>query len=187
MKIGILGGTFNPPHIGHLILAQEVKEKAGLDKVLFIPTNIPPHKESYNVDAHHRINMVKLAIAGNKDFAVSDIEIKRGGISYTIDTVRELKTIYPQAKFYLIAGSDLANAFPTWKYFDQLRRAITIIVVRRKEYPLKNKDQFPIINVFPMGIASSKIRNLVKQGLSIRYLVNDKIAGYIKQHKLYTK
>ncbi|MBU2266201.1 MAG: nicotinate (nicotinamide) nucleotide adenylyltransferase, partial [Candidatus Omnitrophica bacterium] len=135
-KIGILGGTFNPPHIGHLILAQEVYQKLGLDKILFIPTNLAPHKESRNVSGRHRLNMVKIALGKDRRFKVLDIEIKRGGVSYTIDTVRELKRKYSQADFYLIVGSDLANDFPTWRYFSELKRAVKIVVAKRRAYPL---------------------------------------------------
>lgn len=187
MKIGILGGTFNPPHIGHLILAQEVKDKLKLDKIFFVPTNIPPHKQSHHVLASDRVNMIKLAISGNKDFSVCDIEIKRGGVSYTIDTVHELKKNYPRDDFYLIVGSDLANAFPTWRYFEGLRKLVKIVVVQRREYPLKNKQDFAVLRVFPMGISSSKIREFVKKNLSIKYLVSDKVADYIGKHKLYQK
>jgi nicotinate-nucleotide adenylyltransferase len=118
MRIGILGGTFNPPHLGHLILAEEVREKLNLDKIFFIPTNIPPHKSTESVSSWHRFNMVKLAIKSNPYFEVLDLEIKRGGVSFTIDTIKELKSKFPRDEFYLIVGSDLASTFSTWKDFD---------------------------------------------------------------------
>ena len=114
MKIGILGGTFNPPHIGHLILAQTAEEKLGLDKVFFIPTNTPPHKNTFLLEAKHRLAMVKLTVEDHKSFKALDWEIKRGGFSYTIDTIRELKSKYPGDQFFLIVGSDLANDFNSW-------------------------------------------------------------------------
>ncbi|MBM3243930.1 MAG: nicotinate (nicotinamide) nucleotide adenylyltransferase, partial [Candidatus Omnitrophica bacterium] len=108
MKIGILGGTFNPVHIGHLILAEEALEKLGLNKIIFMPACLPPHKENIDIAApNERLKMVKLAIKGNKKFIVSDIEIKRAGRSYTVDTVRELKKRSPKDEFYFIIGSDL--------------------------------------------------------------------------------
>lgn len=185
MKIGILGGTFNPPHIGHLILAQEVYQKAGLDKIFFIPTNLPPHKESHNVSARSRLAMVKLAVGDDKRFEVLDWEIKRGGVSYTVDTVRQLKQKYAKADFYLIVGSDLANDFPTWKYFSELRKAVKIIVAKRRAYPLKKRDKFMVLNIVQMGIASSYIRGLIKKGFSVKYLVADSVAEYIEKHRLY--
>ncbi len=185
MKIGILGWTFNPPHIGHLILAQEVYQKLELDKILFIPTNIAPHKESHNVLSRDRLKMVKLAVKEDKRFEVLDLELKRGGISYTIDTVKELKRKYPGAKFYLIVGSDLANDFPTWKYFSELKRTVKIVVAKRRAFPLKKKDTFITLNIVQMGIASSYIRGLIKKRFSVKYLVPDSVAKYIEKHKLY--
>ena len=185
MKIGILGGTFNPPHLGHLILAQEVAQKAGLDKVLFIPTNIPPHKQSHNVSAQDRLEMVELLIAKDKRFEVCDTEITRGGISYTIDTVQELKQKYPKDEFYLIVGSDLANDFSGWRYFDELKKEIEIIVAKRRDYPLEKKGNYWVVGILQMGISSSYIRSLIKRRFGIKYLVTDKVARYIEKHKLY--
>jgi nicotinate-nucleotide adenylyltransferase len=185
MKIGILGGTFNPPHIGHVILAQEVYQKLGLDKVFFIPTNLPPHKESHNVDAHHRLAMARLTTKGDPHFEVLDLEIKRGGVSYTIDTVRELKAHHRGAMFYLIVGSDLANDFPTWKYFQDLKRAVKIVVAKRRAYPLEHRNRFIVVNIVQMGISSSHIRGLIKKRFSVQYLVTDQVAQYIETHKLY--
>ena len=142
MKIGILGGTFNPPHIGHIVLAKEIYEKLELDKVLLIPTNTPPHKEDEGVSADVRLHMIKLAARDQEAFEVSDIELKRGGISYTIDTVRKLKELFPQDELYLIVGSDLANDFLSWKDFDQLKNLVRIVVAQRDNAPLKKKNNF---------------------------------------------
>lgn len=185
MKIGLLGGTFNPPHIGHLILAQEVTQKVGLDKVLFIPTNIPPHKESHNVSAADRIKMTRLMIGPDKRFEVSDVEIKRGGVSYTIDTARELKSQRPKDEFYLIVGSDLANDFDSWRYFEQLKKEVRIIVAKRRDYPLEHRNNFIIAGILQMGISSSYIRSLIKKGFSVEYLVTKSVAEYIEKRKLY--
>ncbi|MEM7816703.1 MAG: nicotinate (nicotinamide) nucleotide adenylyltransferase [Candidatus Aenigmatarchaeota archaeon] len=185
MKIGILGGTFNPPHIGHLILAKEAKEKLGLEKVFFIPTNIPPHKESHNVSAIDRFNMVKLAVEDNKDFEVLDLEIKRGGVSYTIDTVRELKKRFSSYDFYLIIGSDLAKEFSSWKYSSELKKEVRIVVAKRKEYPLRMRNNFIVLDIIHIGISSSYIRGLIKKGFSIKYLVPSRVEEYITKHKLY--
>jgi len=185
MKIGILGGTFNPPHVGHLILAQEVCQKAGLDKIFFIPTNIPPHKQSYGAGAQDRLKMVKLLIAGDERFRVLDNEIRRGGVSYTIDTVRELKKRHPRSDFYLIVGSDLANHFKRWRYYDQLRREIKIVVAKRRDHPLTARGDFDTVVVLQMGISSSYIRGLIKKRFSVKYLVTDKVERYIEKNTLY--
>ncbi len=116
MKIGVLGGTFNPVHAGHLILAEEMREKLGLDQVVFIPTCIPPHKQAKGIaPADDRMAMVKLAIKGNRSFSVSDVEIKRQGASYTIDTIRQLKKSYPRDELIFIIGSDLLKYLDDWK------------------------------------------------------------------------
>jgi len=185
MKIGILGGTFNPPHLGHSALAIEATEQLKLDKVLFVPTNIPPHKEADDTDIARRLDMLKLAISGSKKFEIEDCEIKRGGRSYTIDTVKELKTKYPDDDFYLIVGSDLANDFFTWKDYQQLKKLIAIAVACRNNYPLKEKDNFILLDIAQFYISSSQIRQLIKQGHCIRHLVKDSVADYIEKHNLY--
>ncbi|MFC1658597.1 nicotinate (nicotinamide) nucleotide adenylyltransferase, partial [Candidatus Omnitrophota bacterium] len=115
-KIGILGGTFNPIHMGHLILAEEVLQKIGLSRMVFVPTNIPPHKDNTEIiPAPHRLKMLNLAISGNPGFAVSDIEVKRGNRSYTIDTIKEFNRIYPGKELYFIIGSDLFSYLNEWK------------------------------------------------------------------------
>jgi nicotinate-nucleotide adenylyltransferase len=185
MKVGVLGGTFNPPHIGHLILGEEVRDKLNLEKIFFIPTNIPPHKEHNNIDAVHRLNMVKLSVKNNSYFEVLDWEINRGGVSYTIDTVKELKEKFRGDDFYLIVGSDLANTFSTWKNFQELKRIVKIVVAERQDFPLKERDDFIVIDIIQVKISSSRIRKMIQERKPIRYLVSDNVAHYIEKHKLY--
>ncbi len=194
MKIGILGGTFNPVHIGHLILAEEVREKLGLDKIIFVPTALPPHKDSLNIaPAKDRLKMLKLATASNKFFAVSDIEIKRGGKSYTIDTVKELKKNNPRDSFYLIIGSDLITYFDGWKDIDQIAKAVTFVVATRPGYPLEDigsyvaKQQVGVktLAIRAVDVSGFEVRQCVAQNKSFGYLVTDKVFDYIKKRKLY--
>ena len=185
MKIGILGGTFNPPHIGHIVLAKEIYEKLELDKILLIPTNIPPHKEDEGVSADIRLNMIKLAAKGQKAFEVTDIELKRGGISYTIDTVNKLKEVYSKDELYLIVGSDLANDFSSWKDFDQLSNLVKIVVAQRDKAPLKRKNNFIVVNITQIDTCSSDIRELIKEGKSIKGLVDNDVVDYIEKYGLY--
>lgn len=185
MKIGILGGTFNPPHYGHLILAQEVLQKLKLDRVLFIPANLPPHKNATLVSAAHRHAMVERSIKGNKKFSLCDVEIRRGGTSYTIDTVLELKKKFPGKELYLIVGSDLARTFHAWKERERLSVLSRIVVARRREFPLRKKNNFIAVDILHIGISSSLIRELVKEKKSIRYLVPLEVEKYIKRYKLY--
>ncbi len=187
MKIGIFGGSFNPPHLGHTALAIEAMEHFKLDKVFFVPTNISPHKENDATDISKRLDMLKLAVSANSRFEIQDCEIKRGGVSYTIDTVRELKSNYPDDEFYLIVGSDLANDFSTWKDYQDLRKQIKIAVACRNNYPLEEKSNFILLEIAQFYISSSQIRQLVKEGHSIRHLVKDSVADYIERHKLYKK
>ncbi|MCM8823689.1 MAG: nicotinate (nicotinamide) nucleotide adenylyltransferase [Candidatus Omnitrophica bacterium] len=185
MKLGILGGTFNPPHIGHLILAQTVLERLSLNKVFFIPTNIPPHKNTTLIDSKHRLEMLKLAIEDNRNFEILDCEIRRGGVSYTIDTVKELTKKYPFDDFFLILGSELANEFYTWKGYEEIERLVNIVVAKRSDYPLKKKDGFITIDIIHIGVTSSLIRDWIKKGYSIRYFVPKKVMDYIVRNNLY--
>jgi len=187
MKIGILGGTFNPPHIGHLILAQTLTEKLKLNKFFLIPTNMPPHKNTYLIDAKHRLNMVKLAIENNPTFELLDWEVKRGGISYTIDTVKELKKKFPQDEFFLIMGSDLANDFYTWKHYREIKRLVKIVIAKREIFPIKKKNSFFALDIIQINITSSLVREYIRKGVSVRYLIPEKVFGYIKKNRLYRK
>lgn len=185
MKIGILGGAFNPPHIGHLILAQDIFETLGLDKIFFIPTNVSPHKEPSEIDPVKRLEMVKLAIADNKNFEVLDLEIKRKGVSFTIDTVREIKKRYPGDEIYLIVGSDLAKTLSSWKNYEELKKEVKIVVANRKEYFLEDSDSYFMIDIRQIELSSSQIRELVKSKRNIEHLVKKNVAEYIQQHNLY--
>ncbi|MCD6228382.1 MAG: nicotinate-nucleotide adenylyltransferase [Candidatus Omnitrophica bacterium] len=184
-RVGILGGTFNPPHIGHIILAQEVLDKLNLDKILFIPANIPPHKNASLIEAKHRLKMVKLSIEGNKNFSLLDCEIKRGGVSYTVDTLRELRKIFPSYEFYLIIGSDLAKDFNTWKDYEEIMKLAKVVVGKRKEFPLENNNKFIPVDILEIDISSSLIRDWIKRGWCVRYLLLPKVFDYIVKRKLY--
>ena len=187
MKIGILGGTFNPPHMGHLVLAQEFIENLGLDKILFIPTNISPHKEIESANVYNRFEMIKLAVAGNECFEVLDLEVKREGVSYTIDTVKEVKRKYPDQELYLIIGSDLANDFSDWKDYEEIKKIVKVVVACRKSFPLKEKGDFVLSDVTQIEISSSKIRNSIREGHDVKYFVNTEVLNYIKKHELYSR
>ena len=187
MKIGILGGTFNPIHIGHLILAEEVKDKLKLDKVIFILTNIPPHKQNSEIiDAKTRLKMVKLAIKGNRDFLVSDMEIKRGGVSYTIQTLQELKKIYPQDQLYFITGSDLLRYLDDWKDLSQILEMVNFVVATRPGYPLKMIPPYiKTLEIRAVDVSGFQIRKNLKEKRSVKYLVPENVLRYIKKNRLY--
>ncbi len=202
IKLGILGGTFNPLHSGHLIVAQEAYLRLKLDKVIFIPAASPPHKLQEDlVEAKHRLRMVALTLRNDPRFLVSDMEIKRPGRSYTADTLEELRRKYgPGAEIYLIVGSDTLDEFPTWKDFPRIARAAQIVVMARPGYPLEKIDDLKTIlgedKVEEMkglmlsgpliGISASEVRRRLARGDSVRYLVPRTVERYIKKHKLYS-
>ncbi len=188
MNIGILGGTFNPVHVGHLILAEEIREKLALDKVIFVPTFIPPHKKE-NKDiakATDRLTMVKLAIKGNQYFSVSDVEIKRKGQSYTIDTLRVFKKKYPKDNLFFITGSDLLNYLSEWKDVDQIMKIVKFVVATRPGYSL---DKIPTnikkVDIRAIDVSAFEVRDCIKKKKSFRYLVPEQVFLYIKRKRLY--
>lgn len=187
MKAGILGGTFNPIHIGHLILAEEVREKLKLDKVIFVPTYLPPHKDNSDIAAAaHRYNMIKLAIKTNKYFSVSDIEIKRDGRSYTIDTVKEFKKRSPGDDLYFITGSDLLNYLEEWKDLSDIIKMVKFIVATRPGYPLERLPSYiSTVEIRAVDISAFEIRKHIKENKSFRYLVPDRVFDYIIRKGLY--
>ena len=187
MKIGILGGTFNPIHIGHLILAEEAREKINLDKVIFVPTYLPPHKDSSDIaSADSRMNMLKLAISGNEFFMASDIEIKRNGRSYTIETLVELKKNYPSDEVYFITGSDLLKYLDEWKDLEEILKMVKFIVATRPGYPLEKIPSYiSTVAIRAVDISAFEIRSCIRQNKSFRYLVPEAVFKYIVKNKLY--
>ena len=187
-RLGIFGGTFNPPHLGHLVIAEQARIQAGLDRVVFVPAFQPPHKVGSGiVQPRHRLNMVRLAIQGNRQFSVSDIEIREQGISYTVRTLELLKAQNPGAELFLILGSDSLRDFPSWKSPDEIRDMAELVVYPRKGFEMSGEDnrtslmlKSPLIE-----ISSTELRMSVMRGESIRYLVPDPVEQYIRRHHLY--
>ena len=187
MKIAIYGGSFNPIHYGHLLSAVWVLENLHYEKIILVPTNIPVHKDSLDFPpAIHRLNMVKLAVEGFDYLDVSDVEINRGGKSYSIDTVRELKEIITfSEKPGLIFGDDLLDGLHLWKEIDNLCNECDLICLKRNvnsvvtPYPMTSLDN-RIIN-----ISSTDIRNRIRNGRKVDFLLPDKVKDYINTHKLY--
>lgn len=189
MKIGILGGTFNPIHIGHLILAEEAREKIGLDKVIFVPAFIPPHKDAADiVSAADRWAMVKLSIAANRYFSAADTEIKRKGRSYTIDTVREFKKKYPGQELYFLSGSDMLKYLDEWKDLAEILKLVGFVVATRPGYPLEKIPSYiSTVSIRAVDISAFEIREAVRQKRSFRYLVPEAVYKYIEKKKLYVR
>ena len=192
MKIGIFGGTFDPPHVGHLIVAEHVRERLELEKVIFIPAVIPPHKRQRPdiTAAEHRLKMVRRAIAGNPSFDLSDLEIRRGGISFTVDTLKDLRTHHPSDELYLLIGMDNVHDFKTWKDPEMIKRISHVVVMTRPGFQpgVELRTELKGMNVCEVpeiGISSSEIRGLVALGRSVRYLVPPSVLEYICEYHLY--
>ncbi len=196
MRIGIYGGAFNPVHKGHVKLAEEVKTKANLDRIIIMPSGVSPHKSSDTlISSEHRMKMCELAFEG-EDYIISDLEIKRQGKSYTVDTVTELKKIYPDDELYLIMGSDMLLCFHKWYRYEDILSAVTICATTRqgdistcelKKYSREvlGKETL-IIDFEPFECSSTEVRNELLSGGDIACAVPEKVLGYIKENALYT-
>lgn len=193
MKIGLMGGTFDPIHIGHLLAAETAREEAGLDEVWFMPANVPPHKpHAPKASAEQRWEMVNRAIAGNDAFKASEMELAMGGTSYTIDTVARLNELFPQHQFYYIIGADMVMYLPKWNRIDQLVSMIGFIGITRAGYELDVEKLPPGIRgrvrlcLMPaVDISSTEIRERKHNRLTIRYRVPEPVRIYIEENRLY--
>lgn len=197
MRLGIFGGTFDPIHLGHLLTAEAVLERLSLDKVIFIPAQIPPHKRDKIITPpEKRLKMAKLAAAYNENFIVSDIELKREGPSYSVDTISELKNIYTQAEFFFIIGSDAINDIATWHEAKRLIASCNFAAATRAGEPLNRKylreyfGEIAHINIMEVktpqiDISSTDIRRRIGEGKNISYMVTKEVAEYIKREGLY--
>lgn len=200
-KVGIMGGTFNPIHNGHLILGQTAYEQFGLDEVLFMPNKKPYYKKlSKNVTDEQRCDMVKLAIENNDAFTFSDIEVTREGVTYTVETLRILTEQNPDHEYYFIMGADSLFHFDSWKEAGEIVKMATLLVATRDsmatfdiesqiEYLQSEFEDARIECLFSpsLEISSNQLRKRCREGKSIRYLVPDKVAFYIEEHDLYTQ
>lgn len=216
MKIGIFGGTFNPIHYGHLRAVEEAGEKFGLDRILFIPAGKPPLKSNDLAEAAHRYAMVRLAVKGNPLFEVLDIECRRAGKSYTVNTLEQLRRTYPDADFFFILGIDAFLDIPNWREPEKILSLANFIVLSRPGRNFSDLLQSPYLHlkknqlagidsgtseacttvlqggrqvilsrITPLGISSTDIRNQVKSGTSIKYLLPARVESYIISNNLY--
>lgn len=185
-KIGILGGTFNPPHIGHLIIANEVLDALNLDEIRFMPNYVPPHKEqSGEVTADDRLAMLECALTDHPLFFLETIEIERKGTSYTYDTMKLLIEKEPDASFYFIIGADMIEYLPKWHQIDELIELVHFVGVNRPGYNVETDYPIIMVDVPQMYISSSTIRRKLRTGRTVRYLIPDPVVNYIKGNDLY--
>ncbi|MCT2537631.1 nicotinate-nucleotide adenylyltransferase [Aquibacillus koreensis] len=184
-KIGLVGGTFDPPHYGHLLIAEEVYDGLSLDEIWFIPSNEPPHKAKSNTDATYRVAMLEAATSDNPHFKVNTIEMERQGKSYTIDTIKLLNERYPDTTFYFIIGADMVEYLPKWYQIEELVKLIQFVGVKRNDYELITEYPIMEVNIPSVEISSTMIRQRIKNHQSIRYLVPPKVLDVIKEYRLY--
>ncbi len=192
-KIGLFGGTFDPVHNGHLIIAEFLRDELGLDEIWFIPAKIHPLKNNQEITpASHRLKMLELAVAGNRRFRVNDVELKREGVSYTIDTLNELREQYRDIspRFYLFIGMDNVNDLYRWREPHQVLEKSQVVAFGRPGFqPDERAKQFlpriKFIHVPLLEISSTFIRERIRKGRSVRYLIPDEVNDYVVKNKLY--
>lgn len=200
-RIGIIGGSFDPVHAGHLIVAQDAFERLELNEIIFVPAAIPPHKQHLSqTDGEHRFNMLNLAVETDLRFSVSTAEIDRGGVSYTVDTLEMFRAMYPSADLFLIVGSDTVVDMHTWKDLDRILELCEVSAFLRPgedcadgiaekllalSVPTQKRLMQYLVEAHRIEISSTEIRMRLAEGLSIRYLVPPEVEMYICEHGLY--
>jgi nicotinate-nucleotide adenylyltransferase len=197
VRIGILGGTFNPPHLGHLVCAQEAYLQLELDRVMLIPARIPPHKPVQDEPgAQHRLELCRLACAADEErFEVSDLEVLRAGTSFTVDTLKELHSRAPDSELYLIVGADIAAGLPKWREPERVLSLAALAVaerpgteraaVERALRGLRGSERARFFDMPEIGLSSTMLRSRVRAGQPIRYLTPDPVVAYVDRHNLY--
>ena len=199
-RIGVFGGSFDPVHIGHLIIAQDAVEQLELDRLIFVPTAVSPHKQHCApTEGRHRLDMLELATADKLAFEVSDLELSRGGVSYTFDTIQHLKAAHPGAEIFFIIGLDSLVELHLWRNIDELLECCTVVPFGRggedpaviaeqcqlsKGWKTKLLDR--LIRIHEIEVSASEIRMRIAEGLSIQTLVPPEVEMYIAEHHLYT-
>ncbi len=191
MKLGIFGGTFNPPHMGHLVVAERVRADLQLSRVVFVPSFISPHKQDREIaSGEERLMMLRLALGGDPRYEISDLEIRRGGVSYTVETLAEMDRVHPGDELFFLLGMDNLLEFDTWKDPQRIVELATIVVMARPGFA--RPEQPPIdglnlmyCNVPEIAISSTEIRQRVRGGESIRFLLPEVVEEYIHGRGLY--
>jgi nicotinate-nucleotide adenylyltransferase len=198
-RIGVFGGSFDPVHMGHLTIAQDAVEQLELDRLIFVPAAVPPHKQGRTLaDGRYRFEMLQLATESNLSFEVSDMELQRGGVSYTFDTMTQVQFEHPGAELFFIVGIDSLTILHTWRNVEQLLEMCTVVPFARGgedaarvagqiqlPEPWKTKLLDRLIRIHEIEISASDIRMRLAEGLSIRYLVPSEVEMYIAEHGLY--
>ncbi|RPF55563.1 nicotinate-nucleotide adenylyltransferase [Aquisalibacillus elongatus] len=183
-KIGLFGGTFDPPHIGHIKLAETVKQSLSLDEVWYIPTYEPPHKRNAIASPQERLDMLNLLLNDQSKLQLLDIEYQLKGKSYTFNTVSHLKEKYPEIEFYFIIGGDMVDYLPKWYKINELKKLIQFVGVTRKEYEQVEDGDVIMVSMDEIPVSSTLIREQIRRGEHPDGLT-EKVLQYIKEHRLY--
>ncbi len=188
-RIGLYGGSFDPVHLGHLLVAQAAREELKLDKIFFIPAAQSPFKPDFKLtSASERLQLLHLALAGNTHSEVDAQEIKRGGVSYTIETVRDYLSRFPNTKLFYLIGADHVAQLPKWREADELAKVVEFLIIPRPgeaKRPIPTPFRGEYLNGFPLGVSSSQIRARVKAGFPIDHLVSMPVSEAIRNNRLY--
>ena len=200
MRIGIYGGTFDPVHLGHLLLAEACREAARLDRVIFIPAGVPPHKQGRELTAGHlRVDMLEFALAGYPEFSVDQSEIKRSGPSYTVETLRALRQEHPVDDLFFLMGADSLAEFHLWKEPREIASLASLIVVNRGHQPPPNLaslvpvlgaaavSRIQLVTMPSVDISASDLRDRARQGLSLRWQTPRAVERFIVEHRVYER
>lgn len=186
MRLGVLGGTFDPPHVGHLLAASDAFEALALDRLLFIPAAAHPFKgETVGATPRQRVDMLALLIAGDARFDIDTIEIERSGLSYTVDTLTDLAHRYPGAERFFLIGEDLVDQVATWRAPERLPALAEIVVLARGDAPDAASGRFRRLGTRRVDVSSTEIRARARAGLSLHGFVPDSVAAYIRDAGLY--
>ncbi|GGH28117.1 nicotinate-nucleotide adenylyltransferase [Paenibacillus segetis] len=191
-RVGILGGAFDPIHLGHLLAAEAAREQYRLEEVWFMPSHIPPHKHQAGVSGEQRLEMVKEATRNHGAFKPLDIELRRGGVSYTVDTIREIKKLHPDLELYFIIGADMVNYLPKWEGIEELTEMLHFIGLQRPgsfleldALPSYIQESVSLAEMPLVDISSSLIRSRLSAGKSVRYMVPEQVYDYMTRSGLY--
>jgi nicotinate-nucleotide adenylyltransferase len=191
VNIGVFGGTFDPPHTGHIVVAEQVRQQMNLEKIILVPCAIPPHKRERQISpGAHRLEMLRLAVKNHPGLDISTYELDRGGVSYTVDTLTELRRRMPDASLFLLVGMDNIVDFATWRDPDRILRLAHLVVMTRPGFPVESgmfdgKSNVSVCEVTAVDVSSSEIRRRVSRGEGIHGLVPDPVEQYIRHHRLY--
>jgi nicotinate-nucleotide adenylyltransferase len=191
VKIGFLGGSFDPVHFGHLLAAQDAYEQYKLDRLIFVPAAQAPLKPAeVQSSAEDRLGMLRAAIEWDRRFEISDVELRRGGVSYTIDSARHFRALYPNDELYWVIGGDQLPKLHLWKSIDELARIVEFIFLERPGYPTKGNPDTPGLRLHRcdghlLAVSSTELRERTRRSLSLDYFVPHKAIIYIQRHSLY--